>query len=238
MRHPTTQPIRFLGRKARSVTSDITAYEKFTNGGIDDLFETAEVIETGDSGYDFPIFKGELLDSLEGKPFLILGGTFREGINQSGQKSDYVTLMCAMPSEKFLESRKIRYAGNEPWFPEQIIGINDGSTGIRRQVVSYLHTSGIISVQESGSVIKEDGPRGECSWDRLVSEWELATDEITPEDEEEKDRRTTKVHKKSGVELTTWDFSLRRGLLIPRGIRVSTYTGPFKKEITTRYLAR
>lgn len=215
-----------------------TVYEQFTNGAdISDLFDAADVVETS-GGLDLDIFKDEKLDSLEGVPFLVMGGTFREAYNQQGNLSDFVTLTCIIADEKTLEARRIRVTGKELWFPGSTIGINDGSTGIRRQIVSYLYNCGAIMPVESGSVIKEEGPRGECTWDRLVSEWEFAgtADHNVSDEEGEKDRREKKLHKKSGKELTLWDFQLPKGLLAPRGIRISRYPGPFRKEITTRYL--
>lgn len=193
---------------------------------IDKLFEEADVLETTGTGIDVQIFKGEKLDSLVDIPFIVTGGTFREGF-QDGKKSDFVTLMCILPSEEFLTKRKIRYTETELWFPGQKFGINDGSTGIRRQVVSYLHGKGIIQVVEDGTVIVEDGPRGECTWDMLVSEWEKPGPEELP----------FKTHKRTGTHLATWDFSLEKPLMANRGIRKSTYMGPYRKEITTRYLA-
>lgn len=191
---------------------------------LDSIFDNADVVES--AGLDVPIFKGEKLNALEGIPFVISGGTFREGF-QDGRKTDFVTLLCILPSKSVLEKRKIRYTEQELWFPEQTFGINDGSTGIRRQVVSYLHGKGVIQVVEEGTAIQEDGPRGECTWDRLVSEWEKPGAEELP----------MKTHKATGTDLAQWDFTLDKGLVAPRGIRVSTYTGPFRREITTRYLA-
>jgi hypothetical protein len=195
----------------------------------DSIFETGEVFDSGNDSLDFDIFKGEKLDSLRGIPFAILGGVFRENVTDKGDISDYVTLTCLIPSEKQLESRHVRVTGKELWFPGQLFGINDGSTGIRRQMVAYLHNSGFIQVCEPGSVPKEDGPRNECTWDTMVSAWHSIEDSEKP--------RTSKTHKRTGAELTTWEFKLEKPLVIARGIRTSTYLGPFRKEITTRYLA-
>lgn len=192
---------------------------------LDALFDDVDVIPS--AGLDVTIFKGDKLDALQDIPFIVTGGTFREAISRDGQKkTDFVTLLCLLPSKEFLEKRRVRYTETELWFPGQTFGINDGSTGIRRQIVSHLHSKGMIQVVEEGSVISEDGPRGDCTWDMLVSEWNKPGIDDIP----------MKNDKRTGLDLAVWDFSLEKPLMANRGIRVSTYMGPYRKEITTRYL--
>lgn len=200
--------------------------DQYNNGmDLDSIFDGADQVES--SGLDLDMFKGAKLDALQGIPFVITGGTFRESITPDGKVSDFATLVCVIASEKTLERKKVRYQGTEVWFPEQTFGINDGSTGIRRQVVSYLHGKGFIQVVEEGTSIVEDGARGDCTWDLMVSQWEKFMH----------GEPTTKQAKGTGLTLTSWEFQLPNGLVAPRGIRTSTYTGAFKREITTRYLA-
>ena len=177
-------------------------------------------------GADIDLFKGEKLDSLRGVPFLIVGGTYREKF-MDGKKTDFVTVIAVIASEKVLESRRVRVTGKEPWFPLQTFGINDGSTGIRRQLTSILHNEGHAVVVEEGTVIKESGSLGECSWDTRVSEW----------DKYNIGEYSEKVDKATGVMLGTWDFALEKGIYCPRGIRTSTYRNKWNKDVTTRYLA-
>jgi hypothetical protein len=190
---------------------------------LESLFNDADEIES--AILDLDIFKDDKLDSLRGIPFAIVGGTFRERI-VDGKYSDFVTLVCMIPNVEILEKRRIRYTNTELWFPEQTFGINDGSTGIRRQVVAHLHNIGYIQAVEDGTVIVESGGRGECTWDKRVSEWEHRDGGHT----------TTKDDKGTGVPLMSWDFQLERALVAPRGIRTSTYKGRFGKDNVTRYL--
>jgi hypothetical protein len=199
-------------------------YGQYESGNLslDDIFNNAIEVESEFS--DLDIFKDAKLDSLKGVPFAILGGTFRERM-VDGKYSDFVTLTCVIASEKILEKRKVRYTNTEVWFPEQVFGINDGSTGIRRQVVSHLHTHGIIRVVPEGAEIVESGKRGESTWDRRLGEWDWKDGEHTIKDDKE-----------TGADLMVWDFAFKdKAMGIPRGIRVSEYPGRYG-TVVTRYL--
>lgn len=199
-------------------------YGQYISGNVslDDVFDNAIEVESEFS--DLDVFKDNKLDALKGVPFAILGGIFRERI-VDGKYSDFVTLTCVIPNEKTLEKRRVRYTNTELWFPEQVFGINDGSTGIRRQVVNFLHTQGIIRVVPEGTEIVETGKRGECTWDRRLGEWDMRTGEHTIKDDKE-----------TGADLMVWEFALDKAMGIPRGIRVSEYPGRYGKPVVTRYL--
>lgn len=200
-------------------------YGQYESGNLslDDIFDNAIEVESEFS--DLDIFKDSKLDALKGVPFAILSGTFRERI-ADGKYSDFVTLTCVIPNEKTLEKRRVRYTNTELWFPEQVFGINDGSTGIRRQVVNHLHTQGIIRVVPEGTEIIENGKRGECTWDKRLGEWDWKTGEHTIKDDKE-----------TGADLMVWDFAFQeKAMGIPHGIRVSEYPGRYGKPVVTRYL--
>lgn len=200
-------------------------YGQYESGNVslDDIFDNAIEVESGIS--DLDMFKDAKLDSLKGVPFAILGGTFRERI-VDGNYSDYVTLTCLIASEKILTKRKVRYTNTELWFPEQVFGINDGSTGIRRQVVMHLHTQGIIRVVPEGTPIVDSGKRGDCTFDKRVGEWNWKEGEHTIKDDKE-----------TGADLMVWEFAFKdKAMGIPKGIRSSEYAGRFGKTNTTRYL--
>jgi hypothetical protein len=204
-------------------------HEQMINGDVnwEDAFENAEVFEAGSAYEDLDIFKGERLDSLVGIPFMITSGTFRERM-MYGRVSEFVTIKAIIPPVKVLEKRRVRHTENSLWFPEQVIGINDGSTGIRRQMVAYLHGNGYLEVIEPGSVLVEEGKRGVCSYDRGMMEWHSVRDG---------ERAVYKTDQKSGTELHAWDFEIPNGLMIAKGIRVSPYEGEKGQESVTRYLA-
>jgi hypothetical protein len=197
-------------------------YGQYTSGnvGIDDIFDNAVEVESEFS--DLDIFKDAKLDALKGIPFAIMGGTFRERVVE-GKYSDFVTLTCVIPSEKILEKRRVRYTNTELWFPEQVFGINDGSTGIRRQVVSHLHTQGIIRVVPEGTELVETGKRGESTWDTRLGQWDMKTGDHVIKDD------------KQGHDIMVWDFALDKAMGCPRGIRLSEYNGRFG-PVVTRYL--
>jgi hypothetical protein len=188
---------------------------------LDDIFDTGDVVES--TGLDLDMFKDEKLDKLQGVPFAILGGTFRERIVE-GKYSDFVTLIAVIANENTLLKRRIRYQGTELWFPEQVFGINDGSTGIRRQIVAHLHSKGIIKVVKDGTEIVESGKRGECTWDARLGEWEFRTGD-----------HTIASDKESGSDLMVWEFELEKAMVAPKGIRISEYKNRYGKNSVTRY---
>lgn len=201
-------------------------HEAILNSDVDFEGAIQNAYEIESSGLDVDIFKDEKLDSLVGVPFLIVAGTYRERFADD-KLSDFVTMLAIIADENTLAKRHVRVRGDEPWFPMQTIGINDGSTGIRRQLTAILHAQGAIRVIEEGSVLVESGGRGEVSYDRLVSQW----------DDWSGGEHTIKVDKNSGRELSTFDFALENGIYCPRGIRLSTYKNKYGKMTTTRYLA-
>lgn len=199
-------------------------FAKYDNNEVtlDSIFEGGDIVPS--SGLDLDIFKDAKLDSLIGIPFAVLGGTFRERI-VDGKYSDFVTLICVIASVNTLTKRKIRYQNTEIWFPEQTIGINDGSTGIRRQIVAHLHNKGIIRAVEANAEIVESGKRGECTWDTRLGEWDMRSGE-----------HEITADKETGADLMVWDFALESALVAPKGIRRSEYPGRYGKPVVTRYL--
>lgn len=222
----TTEPDHLPGEEVRKNESEKSMsgiYAKYDNNEItlDDIFDNGDVIES--TGLDLDMFKDEKLDKLEGVPFAILGGTFRERI-VDGKYSDFVTLIGVIANENTLLKRKIRYQGTELWFPEQVFGINDGSTGIRRQIVAHLHSKGIIKVVKDGTEIIESGKRGECTWDVRLGDWESRTGE-----------HSIVSDKDSGADLMVWEFQLERAMVASKGIRISEYKNRYGKNSVTRY---
>lgn len=196
-------------------------YELLSNSEIDYTAALQDADEVQSIGLDIDLFKDERLDSLKGVPFLIVGGSFREKIIDD-KLTDFVTVIAMIADEGFLGRRHIKWEGKD-WDPMQTFGFNDGGTGVRRQLVAYLHDKGHINVS-SGDIV-ENGTLGQCTYDKKVSEWEtISLGELVMKED------------KNGNELATWEFMLPKGLSVPRGIRTSTYKGKFGKDVTTRYL--
>lgn len=78
-------------------------------------------------------------DALIGKPFVVIGVSFNQG-----EKGEFASLTCIDKENR------------------QIV-INDGGTGIRRQMVAYLSTLGLIDV---GNVLNPDDNPLDKPYDR------------------------------------------------------------------------
>lgn len=203
----------------------MSVHEAILNGEVD--FATAAGMAdevAASSGIDIDLFSGERLKELVGVPFLIVGGTFREKMAE-GKKTDFVTVAAFVADEATLKKRHISLAGKS-FEPGTIVGFNDGSTGVRRQLVNYLHLAKHIQVVSDNVEVVESGKRGDCTYDKLVGEW---TDHNTGEISQRED--------KEGNILWTWEFLLPKGLMANRGLRTSAYKGNFGKDTTTKYLA-
>lgn len=194
----------------------------------DEIDFTAAMLEADEvpaaAGLDLAMVKKEDIQHLVGLPFMIVGGTFREGLDRAKKKTDFLTVAAIIASEDVLSKKRISMDG-KPFGPLWLIGFNDGSTGVRRQMVKYLNDKGIIQVNHASEELVEVGARGECSYDKLVGEWVHHHEgEITSRD-------------KDGNTFYTWNFELKNGLMCPRGLRTSSYGGKSGDENTTKYLA-
>jgi hypothetical protein len=128
------------------------------------------------------------LRELLGVPFVIRRLVWREGLSPSGY---YVS--CESVT-----------ATNEP------IVFNDGSTGVYRQVVSFLEHKGLIGLKEG----PEQGEAGKTRFDVPIEKW------LPPSPGKEA--------------LMTDGLSVR--LVAPRGLRVSEYAFNGSNEAETFYL--
>jgi hypothetical protein len=195
-------------------------YDLLSNSEV----EFAAAIEAADeiqsSGLDIDLLKDDRLDELKGVPFLVVGGSFREKVIDE-KLTDFVTVIAMVADEAKLKSRHIQWE-NKRFHPMMTFGFNDGGTGVRRQLVAWLHEKDYISV--TSDEIVESGTLGQCSYDKKLSEWDAhRIGELT-------------YRKKNGTTIATWEFMLEKGLFAPRGIRTSTYKDQFGKDRTTRYL--
>lgn len=181
---------------------------------FDQLMGDAPVLHTFDS--EDLIDKSHLL----GIPFAITEVSFRptevpDPTNpKKSIKSDYVSVVGRTGSEAWLD--KAAAAGRIPNYtdwreigviePNQRIVFNDGSTGVRRQLVKILHENGLINV--GGDV----DAKGNRDYDRRIHEWDDA------EFDEDGTADTVTINKVYGA-MTSGPLVIR----VFKGLRVSRY---------------
>lgn len=210
-----------------SVIGDETPIEQVT-GAIDfsaALNEGADRVRGSDlvSGEE----NYELFRNLIGVPFAITRVVFRPGdVKRDGKivMADWVSIEAVMADEAFMAKRKVSWEELPMQFwPSNSIVFNDGSTGIRRQVVEYLFQKGWIELPQP---LVTSGAAGMHSFDLPVDKWvNVISGEIT---EMENDRHG-------------YARNLSPVLICPRGLRESTYPDPSdptgKRQSSTLYLA-
>lgn len=110
-------------------------------------------------------------DNLINVPFVITSFTFRDGILRNKKPTNYVSVELVTADKVTLDGliRRRRVQADVYTFiePEESLVINDGSSGICRQAIAYLHAKGFITVPDGPN----DGPVGECRWDIHRSMW-------------------------------------------------------------------
>lgn len=175
--------------------------------------------EAMDSVEGFDLVKGDAKGTLIGVPFIIVGATYRPGIAQGQRKANYVSLELVTADDKTLSDRLRagRILNNRGEVvrellvnPNETLVINDGSTGIARQVTEYLHLKGLINVGAIPAGTPTGGEMGTSPYDRYFEEWPAGGDA-------------------AGKGLS---FLLK----CPRGLRVSEYQNPAGgKELSQTY---
>lgn len=173
----------------------------------------------------FDLAKDEILDALEGVPFLITRLTFREAGMLS--RDAYVSCEAQIAPKAELERRRVDLQ-KLPFDPGELVVFNDGSTGVYRQIVQYLAIKGFITLPHPVSV-SGPGPRYsekdkkviyECSYDLPPELW---TDVSGGE------MRFTPNGK--------GEYVVNVRLFARRGIRISEYQNDWTQDGKTRYLA-
>lgn len=128
----------------------------------------------GQSGYtiagaDFDIEKAWLV----GVPHVITALSYRLGdMNPAGFVTCEATIAPQGILNRALRRSKIKVLGPDgaPMVEaEEVVGYNDGSTGIRRQTVKLLEDFGLIKIK---SKLPPNGPMGESRYDLNYTHWE------------------------------------------------------------------
>jgi hypothetical protein len=139
-------------------------------------------------GSDF--LKDVALMELVGVPFLAYRVTFRDGIQRKGApfRDDYVSIEVHVAPEPIMRNDAARIisrrvsakipADSPAARPNELLGVNDGSTGLYRQIVQYLAAKGTIELPAGPTV----GEKGDTIYDLPRSAWvsgaEVATEGI------------------------------------------------------------
>lgn len=172
-------------------------------------------------GFDLEKDKMELV----GVPFVITKVTYREGAYKDKGEvipTDYVSVELVTAPEAYFNARVPRNRRRFQEFglplvpavePEEEIVINDSSTGIKRQIAWYLHSSGRITIAEDLSRTDSTlaGASGQSVYDLDPAQWA------------------------KGGSLGREGIEVR--LLCKRGLRFSRYENDYVPEATTFYLA-
>ena len=167
-------------------------------------------------GYDLEQDKAALLSV----PHLIMSFTFRDGIMRNKMSTNYVSIEAIIADGPTLAQRvksgRLAADAASRIIPNDAIVYNDGSTGICRQVVAYLHNVGMITVPDG----PDGGEAGESRFDTYRAAWKLRTPD-------------------GGWRPATADDSFRFDvrLLVQRGLRLSEYDANGIEGSTTYYLA-
>jgi hypothetical protein len=193
---------------------------------------------SADTAFGYDLVKDELADALAGIPFLITRVLFRPGITRdiftdTGKEQKQFAFVTAEvmltpdfpPLAKINAARKsskmdpIASFSELPFEPGDHIVLNDGSTGVYRDITRYLHTKGIIV---PAAEITDQGALGESSYDLPPGDWT----EVTAGD----------LHfNEDGFGIYTADVRL----YCPRGLRLSKYENDYTapgEQATTRYI--
>lgn len=184
-----------------------------------------------DEFVDFVETGGALIDPavLEGIPFGIISATYREGfartIKGNKLKADYVSLEIMIADEKALNESGVDWK-NRGIKPLDIRILNDGGTGIRRQMTRYLHVRSYAMITSVGEdMITESGKLGESDYDIPFAYWVKIFKGVMSKTVDGKDN--------------IYEVEFERMVISNRGTRSSKYENPEKKGeiVTTWYLA-
>lgn len=136
-----------------------------------------EMTQGADEILGSDLARDELLDALEGVPFMIYRMTFRP--SDAGHRVSYVTCEVQVGPKELLMKRRIDLT-TLPFDPGDHVVFNDGSTGIYRQAVAYLHAKGFIALPDpvvpNGHGATWNKDKGEmeyvCSYDLPPTMWQ------------------------------------------------------------------
>lgn len=162
-------------------------------------------------------------DALIGVPFAIVRATFRPGDFARRDFKDmngdivFLDIIVGPQSEIDKGIRRERIAEPVQVEAGEHLGINEGGTGVYRQIVQYLEAGGFIRLPNPDGPM--DGRYGESRLDAPVKLWQVREDAIS------------RINERGEP---TVSFNLR--ILCPRGLRASNYENEYTKSGVTRYI--
>lgn len=201
---------------------------------FDDLIENAAVRDSG-----VLVLTGQEA-FLIGCPLVVKGVTIRPSEIKNavtGKHGTYVSLELVIGNERAMTSVRFTPAPDFPWEPEESIILNDGSTGLKRQVLSYLQANNAIDVRNgSEKAVVAGGKIGISYFDRLPTEWNGIDVENIP---------GVECNITSDTEFSVYipldgngsDGSGIRPIFARRGLRVSEYANEYTQSGETYYFA-
>lgn len=171
-----------MGHHMSQDTNSLATVENSTVA-VDEWWDATDVDEV--EGHD--LLKDEALYELVGVPFMAFKVIFRDGIQRKGSpwRDDYASVeLRVAPGLIYqrdfarIQSRR-KSAGilenSAPAMPGEQLVINDGSTGLYRQIVQYLVAKEMIMLPDGD----EEGEKGDCIYDLPRSEWISGADKGT-----------------------------------------------------------
>jgi hypothetical protein len=198
-----------------------------------DLMQGAHVIDSG------ALIKDEELAWLVGVPLIVTGGTYRPGDikdNATGKLGSYLSLTIVLADFQTLSRAKVRDPKTDqlvpldlngfPFDPEDTLLINDGSTGIKRQMTNYLHSRGFIRVVAPGAPLISGGSRGKSDFDKAPEEWNAIDTE----------KGTARKNDDGRIEYTFDLVANGSQIFSRRGLTRSEYQNEHTNEGVTYYL--
>jgi hypothetical protein len=215
--------------EVEKTTQEPAPYSPLSAESWDELMSESATIP----GYD--LLTDADTDALVGIPMIVTKASFRKGVSRKGRPNfseenpndGYVSLEILLApvfdmaqinrARKANDMTEITSLSQLPFRQSDHVVINDGSTGIYRQVVAFLATADYIDLNE-GEVV---GGKGETILDTVPNEWAAI-------------RAGNSVFDDDGF--LTAEFNVR--LACRRGLRLSRYDTEYNPDgATTRYLA-
>jgi hypothetical protein len=169
-----------------------------TEGTLDSFTDHSSLLPTADQWWDEEsddvagndLLRDEALKDLVGVPFKGLLAVYREGVQRKGveYRDDYVSLelrvapaIIVLRDLARIQTRRRSY--EVPGLTNQQVGslpgqqlvINDGSTGIYRQITEYLAAKELITLPDGAM----QGEKGECIFDLPRSAWVTGSEAAT-----------------------------------------------------------
>jgi hypothetical protein len=153
---------------------------------VDDWWNDEEADDV--EGQD--LLRDEALKDLVGVPFRATHIVYREGVQRKGvsYRDDYVSVELRVAPARIILTGLNRIQERRKSFdvppltaeqlsslPGEQLLLNDGSTGIYRQITSYLHAKELIKLPEG----EWEGEKGACVLDLPRSQWTAGDEELS-----------------------------------------------------------